>query len=230
MITSSISNTRCPAAAGLALNTGPCSRVERSRPVWATLPSRSQQPSAGKPELGCDTTGHEFGLVEPTPMPTMTAGRRPGHDIEVARPNARRQQPIDQQTGEMVGELPAVGVLEPQQHVAWTPGEGNGGDHLGAERHRRRHRQREPAGTAQHRPDPITPSTTRLKHHAPHHDEGAVTTQRAGRGSTLSLPFVSLLSAEIGGAARKAREHDVDSPSMSAIRNAASGVTGSADQ
>ena len=36
--------------------------------------------------------------------------------------------------------------------------------------------------------------------------------------------------AGIGFVARKAREHDVDSPSMSAIRNAASGETGPAGQ
>ena len=116
------------------------------------------------------------------------------HDI--CRPKAPNMEQTNfptQQTGQVMGDLTAVAVLEPEQHGPGPTGERDSRDHVTAERHRRRRGECEAARTTHHRPDTVTPCTTRLEHHAPQHDEGvsqgfaaSATLCRTRRGGDLS--------------------------------------------
>jgi len=136
--------------------------VQPGRPVEAGLSGAAlafEQTPARDTQLGRHTPGNEFGLVESAPVTTSSAGRCPRDGVDLARENAGRKKAIDQQPGEMMGQLTAVGVLEPQQHIARPAGERHCGDDVTAPRHRRWCRQCEPARPTQDRSNPATPCT-----------------------------------------------------------------------
>lgn len=150
--------------------------MEALRPIEAGLGKAPdltlEQTAARQTHLCSHSTGDDFGLVEPALLPSAATGRRPRHDIDVMGADAVREQPIDEETGEVVGELPTIPVLEPEQDVASTADERHRGDHIAADRHGRRCREGETTRPAQHGTDPVTTGTTRLEHHAAQHDVG----------------------------------------------------------
>ncbi len=142
--------------------------MEPGRPVEARLSDPAftlEQPTTWNTHLGSDASCHELGLVETATMAMLTTGGSPGDHIDLAGTDTGGQQPVDQQPGKVMGELPPIAVLESEQHIAGATGEGNRCDHLTTTRHRRWSGEREPAGSAQHRPDTFTPGTTRLEDH-----------------------------------------------------------------
>jgi hypothetical protein len=121
--------------------------------------------------LAGDLTSDQLGLVEPAPASTRRARGRPRHDIDVAaRSNSLSYEAVDEQTSQVAGELAAIAVLEPQDDVADTTGERQGGDDPAvgpAERRAwRRTGEREAAGSAQGHTRSVASGTTGLEEHA----------------------------------------------------------------
>jgi hypothetical protein len=130
-----------------------------------------EQPARRQTELAGDLASDQFRLVEPAPASTRRARGRPGHDIDVApRSDSLGHEAVDEQTSEMAGELAPIAVLEPQDDIADTPGERQGGDDPAvgpAERRAwRRTGEREAAGSAQGHTRSVASGTTGLEEHA----------------------------------------------------------------
>jgi hypothetical protein len=134
--------------------------------LWCAVVVAFEQSPARQPELGSHPARNDLGLVEPTPVPPARGCGCPRHDVEVGRPHTGCDQTVDEQPGEVVRELPTIAVLEAEQHVAGTTGEGQSRDHVAALGQRARPREREPARAAQHRPDPFTACAMTLEDHA----------------------------------------------------------------
>lgn len=166
--------------------------VETSRAVaaglWEIVTLALEEPPAGHTQLGGDSSGHELGLIEAPASAAPPARRRPRDHVDVGRPDAGGEQPIDEETGDVVTELATVAVLEPQDDVARPAGEGQRRDDVARPRQRDRGGKGEPAGTAQHRTDTITTSTTGVEDHAPDHDEGVSQPSRDDGRDTPSSP------------------------------------------
>ena len=136
-----------------------------------------EQPARRQPQLAGDLAGDQFGLVEPTPAPASRARRRPGHDIDVAAGSKPLgHEAVDEQTGEVTGELATVAVLEPEDDVADAAGEGHGGDDptLGPAEGGawRRTGEGEAAGAAQRHTRSVTTGATGLEEHVPRCTQG----------------------------------------------------------
>lgn len=119
-----------------------------------------EQAATRHPELGRDPPGDELRLIEPTAPPPPAARRRPGDGVDVVGPDTGREQPVHQQPGDVMAELTSVAVLEPQDDVARSPGEGQGGDDVTGSGQRHRGGEGEAAAAAEHRPDSITTGAT----------------------------------------------------------------------
>lgn len=149
-----------------------------------------QQPPAWQAELAGNGPGDQLCLVKAPAVATMPIGRCPGDDVDIdAGSDTVSDQAVDQQATKVPGQRTAVGVLEPQQHVARPATERHGGEHTWR-RGRRRAQQGEPAGTAQHGPTDPTTSTTFYEDHADrctrgvlHHERRAVRDTAEFRGS-----------------------------------------------
>ena len=136
-----------------------------------------EQPARRQPQLAGDLASDEFGLIEPPPPAAGGARGRPCHDLDVApRSKPFGHHAVDEQTGEVSGELTPIAVLEPEDDVADAPGEGQRGDDPAvgpAERGaRRRTGEGEATGTAQRHTWSVTTGTTGLEQHVPRCSQG----------------------------------------------------------
>ena len=136
-----------------------------------------EQTPRRQPQLAGDLASHQFGLIEP---PTPAAGRArrcPCHDVDVApRPETLGHHAVDEQAGEVTGELTPIAVLEPEDDVADASGERQRGDDPavgpaegGA---RRRTGEGEATGAAQRHTRSVTTGTTGLEQHVPRCTQG----------------------------------------------------------
>lgn len=125
-----------------------------------------EEPATRHTDLGRHPTGDDLGLIEASLLAATAARRCPGHDIDVVWSNTLGEQAIDQQAGEVVGQLSAVAILEPEQHVTSPPGERHGRDHIAARRQTSGSRERETTRPTQDGTRTVTTGTTSLKHHA----------------------------------------------------------------
>ena len=83
-----------------------------------------EQPPRRHAQLPSDVPGDEFTLVE-TPGPSARrARRRPGDEVEAEVVTVRHDR-VDDQAGEMAGDLTSVPVLQAEHHVAGATGEGH---------------------------------------------------------------------------------------------------------
>ena len=75
-----------------------------------------EQPSTRHTELAGDVPGHQLALIEAACTPPCVAGGRPGHDID-ATLVAADDDGVDDQPGEVAGDLAPVAILEPEYHL-----------------------------------------------------------------------------------------------------------------
>jgi hypothetical protein len=144
-----------------------------TKPIGSTQPGLGgiiavafEQAATRNTELGSRPPCDEFGLVEPALAATAAAGWRPGHCVDPDfGTHPRSNEPIDQETGQMAGELPAIAIFEAEQHIAGATAERHRRDHLGTVTPSggggtRRGNEGEPAGATQHLARPVASGTT----------------------------------------------------------------------
>ena len=151
-------------------NTGPSRRPRRSWPVCGP-PRRLafEQAPARHTELAGDVAGDQLGLVEATLVTPAHAGRRPGDDVDALTGG---RHPVDDETCQVAGDGAAVAVLEAEQHVADTAGEGRGDEHTGRPVRLGAADQGEAAGPAQRRAGPLAAGASGREDHAADHGRG----------------------------------------------------------
>jgi len=158
--------------AGASHELGPVETLDSRPPRLCGRPTRSnEQPTARHAELAGHMAGNQFALIETSRSAPGIAGGRPGDHVEVVL-IADRHDGVHHQASEVPSHLPTVAVLEPEDHLARPPSEGQGRPHAVGTRLRTGPEESESAGGAHRSTRGIASGTTNLEHHEIQCDEG----------------------------------------------------------